>query len=80
MTELGEVKKIFLSPLIRYWLKPCCPDENHHTNFSANSYQPALGTNIFRQRDCMRDALFTKRTSNFRVLCPNRMLGEFSHN
>jgi hypothetical protein len=48
MTQLGEVKKIFLSPLIRYWLKPCCPDENHHTNFSANSYLPALEANTFR--------------------------------
>jgi hypothetical protein len=27
----------------------------------------------------MRDSLFTKRTSNFRVLCPNRMLGIFPH-
>jgi hypothetical protein len=49
----------------------------HNTNFSANSYLPALGTNIFRLRDYMRDTLFTKRTGNFRVLCPIRMLGIF---
>jgi hypothetical protein len=68
-------RKIFLTPLARYWLKPCCQDESHHTNFSASQYLPALGLNIFRLRDFIRDSLYTKRTSNFRVLCPNKMLG-----
>jgi hypothetical protein len=68
-------RKLFLTPLARYWLKPCCQDETHHTNFSASQYLPALGSNIFRLRDFIRDFLYTKRTSNFRVICPNRMLG-----
>jgi hypothetical protein len=68
-------KKVFLTPLARYWLKPCCQDPSHHTNFGASQYLPALGSNIFRLRDFIRDSLYTKRTTNFRVLCPNRMLG-----
>jgi hypothetical protein len=73
--SLEGSRKIFLTPLARYWLKPCCQDTSHHTNFGASQYLPALGSNIFRLRDFIRDSLYTKRTSNFRVLCPNRMLG-----
>ncbi len=76
---LAGVRKIFLTPLARYWLKPCCNEETHHVNFKASGYLPALGSNIFRLRDYIRDALFTKRTSNYRVLCPNRMLGIGAH-
>jgi hypothetical protein len=76
---LAGVRKIFLTPLARYWLKPCCGDEEHHVNFHASGYLPALGSNIFRLRDYIRDALYTKRTANFRVLCPNRMLGIGAH-
>ncbi len=73
--SMGQARKIFLTPLARYWLKPCCSDPKHHTNYSAPNYLPALGSNIFRLREHIRDALYTRRTSNFRVLCPNRMLG-----
>jgi hypothetical protein len=76
---LAGIRKIFLTPLARYWLKPCCGDEGHHVNFHASGYLPALGSNIFRLRDYIRDALYTKRTANFRVLCPNRMLGIGAH-
>jgi hypothetical protein len=72
---MGHARKIFLTPLARYWLKPCCSNPDHHTNYSSLHYLPALGSNIFRLRDHIRDALYTRRTSNFRVLCPNRMLG-----
>jgi hypothetical protein len=72
---MGQARKIFLTPLARYWLKPCCSDPSHHTNYSSPDYLPALGSNVFRLREHIRDALYTCRVSNFRVLCPNRMLG-----
>jgi hypothetical protein len=62
-------------PLARYWLKPCCDNPDHHTNYSSSSYLPNLGASVFRLREFIRDSLFTKRSSNFRVICPNRMLG-----
>jgi hypothetical protein len=76
---LGGMRKIFLTPLARYWPKPCCSDVNHHINITASSHLPALGTNISHLRDYVRDTLFTKRLSNFRVLCPNRMVGVGPH-
>ncbi len=72
---LGQARKAFLSPLTRYWLKPCCDDTNHHLNYSAPAYLPALGASVFRLRDNIRDCLFTRRTSNFRVVCSNKLMG-----
>ncbi len=72
---LGQLRKLFLTPLARYWLKPCCDNPDHHTNYSSSSYLPNLGASVFRLREFIRDSLFTKRSSNFRVICPNRMLG-----
>jgi hypothetical protein len=72
---LGQLRKLFLTPLARYCLKPCCENLDHHTNYSSSSYLPCLGANVFRLREYIRDSLFTKRTGNFRVICPNRMLG-----
>ncbi len=68
--SLEGSRKIFLNPLARYWLKPCCQDASHHTNFGASQYLPALGSNIFRLRDFIRDSLYTKRraTSGFCAL------------
>jgi hypothetical protein len=48
---LDGMRKIFLTALARYWIKPCCQDESHQVNFTASSYLPALGSNIFRLRD-----------------------------
>jgi hypothetical protein len=76
---LAGTRKIFLKLLARYWLKLCCQEDSHHVNFKASGYIPALRSNIFRLRDYIRDALFTKRTSNYRVLCSNRMLGIGAH-
>jgi hypothetical protein len=72
---LGQAKKAFLAPLTRYWLKPCCDNQLHHLNYSATTYLPALGASVFRLRDSIRDSLYIKRCSNFRVVCTNKLLG-----
>jgi hypothetical protein len=68
-------RKAFLAPLTRYWVKPCCDDPNHHLNYSAATYLPALGASVFRLREYIRDSLYTRRTGNFRVVCANKLLG-----
>jgi hypothetical protein len=72
---LGESRKIFLTPLARYWVGPCCTNPVHHTNYRSPGYLPALGDAVHALRDSIRDSLFTRRTQNFRVLCPNKMIG-----
>jgi hypothetical protein len=72
---LGNSRKLFLTPLARYWVGPCCDNDAHHINYRTQSYLPRLGDAIHALRDNIRDGLFTRRVPNFRVLCPNRMVG-----
>jgi hypothetical protein len=72
---LGNSRKLFLTPLARYWVGPCCDNDAHHVNYRTQSYLPRLGDAIRALRDNIRDGLFTRRVPNFRVLCPNRMVG-----
>ncbi len=72
---LGGSKKLVLTPMARYWVTPCCGDSGHLTNYRSPGYLPRLGEAVASLRDHICDALFTRRISNFRVLCPNRMFG-----
>jgi hypothetical protein len=72
---LGSAQKIFLAPLARYWVSPCCSDTAHVTNYHTVEYLPKLRDTVFALRDQVRDFLYIKKTSCFRVLCPNRMMG-----
>jgi hypothetical protein len=75
LKELGECRKIVLTPLARYWVSPCCEDSSHHVNYRARGYLPRLGDAVHALRDSIRDSLYTRKVQNFRVLCPNRMVG-----
>jgi hypothetical protein len=75
LKELGDFKKILLTPIARYWVSPCCDDNTHHVNYGSPSYLPRLGDAVHSLRDSIRDSLYTRRVPNFRVLCPNRMVG-----
>ncbi len=68
------VKKVFISPLTRYWMRPCCSTQDHLINYSAGSYLSNLGVCVYALREFIRDSLYVRRASNFRVVCPNRML------
>jgi hypothetical protein len=72
---LEPSRKIVLTPLARYWVGPCCSDVSHHTNYKTAAYLPSLGDAVHSLRDNIRDSLYTKHVQNFRVLCPNRMVG-----
>ncbi len=72
---LGQAKKAFLAPLTRYWLRPCCDVPLDPLNYSAPTYLPALGASVFWLQDSIRDALYTKRCCNFRVVCTNKLIG-----
>jgi hypothetical protein len=69
-----RVKKVFLSPLTRYWIRPCCSAQGHLTNYNAVFFLPNLGVGVYSLREFIRDSLYVRRASNFRVICLNRML------
>jgi hypothetical protein len=72
---LGGARKVFLTPLARYWVNPCCGNPSHVTNYRTTGFLPRLGSAVADLRDFIRDALFVKKIKNFRVLCPNKMIG-----
>ncbi len=74
LCELGGSKKLFLTPLARYWLSPCCNNVEHVSNYKEKNYLPKLNMAISGLRDYIRDALYIRRTANFRVLCSNKMI------
>ncbi len=73
--ELGDSKKVFLAPLASYWLSPCCDDPSHLVNYREQGYLPKLNSAISALQDCIRDSLYTRRVPNYRVLCPNKLIG-----
>ncbi len=75
LKTLGGSRKIVLTPMARYWVAPCCGDPLHLVNYHTTGYLPKLGDRIAALRDAIRDALFVKKAQNFRVLCPNKMVG-----
>jgi hypothetical protein len=49
--------------------------DSRHINYRLPGYLPRLGESIHLLRDSIRDSLFTRHVPNFRVLCPNKMVG-----
>jgi hypothetical protein len=37
---LSGAKKLFLSPMSRYWLNPCCGDPTHLVNYRVDGFLP----------------------------------------
>jgi hypothetical protein len=72
--ELYESKKLFLMPLARYRLSPCCANEDHVSNYKEKNYLPRLNMAISGLRDFIRDTLYIRRIVNFQVLCPNKRI------
>jgi hypothetical protein len=72
---LGTSRKIFLTPLARYWVCPFCNDPGHVTNYRTVGYLPRFGEFVYALRNHVQDSLFTRKVPNFRVLCPNHMIG-----
>ncbi len=75
LKALGGSKKLILSPLSRYWLDPCCEDPTHVTNYRTVGYLPRLGSATSALKDFIRDSFYMRRIQNFRVVCPNKILG-----
>jgi hypothetical protein len=71
---LSGVRKVFLIPLSRYWIDLCCGEPGHLSNYKTAGYLPSLGAATNVLKEFIRDSLYMRHTSNFRVLCPNKIL------
>ncbi len=48
---------------------------NHVDNYKEQNYLPKLNIAISGLRDFICDSLYIRRASNYRILCPNNMIG-----
>jgi hypothetical protein len=71
---LGSIKKLFVSPMLRYWASPFCGQRGHISNFGIGRYLGALCDSVLELWMFIRDSLFTKKVSNYRLMCPIRAL------
>ncbi len=72
---LGNRKKLFIASLLCYRVAPNCDQRSHISNFGFGRYLGAFVENVQDLRLYIRDSLFTKKVCNYRVLCPNWILG-----
>jgi hypothetical protein len=71
----GDAQKIIMTPLACYITGKCCKQEDHITNFSDSNYSSDLGAQLEALGGWVKALSFTKRVRNFKVVCPNSMLG-----
>jgi hypothetical protein len=72
---LGNAKKLVPSLVARFWLDPCCKDPAHIVIYKKPGFLAELGISVSSLRDYIQDSLYMRRSINYRVLCPNFMLG-----
>jgi hypothetical protein len=72
---LKSITSIYLA----FGLKPindsCCSNPDHPQNYRSGGNLPKPGASISAPKDYVRDTLYTRHTSNFRVLRPSKILG-----
>jgi hypothetical protein len=74
--ELGGSKKLFLTPLARYWLSTCCEDTDHVSNYREKNYLPKLNMAISSLRDYTSGTPSTLAASRITGFCvPIKWLG-----
>jgi hypothetical protein len=71
----GENQKIILMPIARYVAARCCSKRNHLVNFDETNYASTIERGLGNLRDWTKALSFTKRIRNFKVVCPNEILG-----
>jgi hypothetical protein len=74
LTVQGNSRKVFLTPLARYWVRPCCDGTQHHTSYSIPGYLLKLGEAVHALCGNIHDSLYKRHIPNFRMLCPNHMV------
>jgi hypothetical protein len=68
---VGNRRGIMISPMPRYWSKPCCDSVDHVKNIKDSTYKTVLSASLKEAKQNLKDFLFSEGRRNFRVLDPN---------
>jgi hypothetical protein len=67
LNTIRDQKKVFTSPLPRYWDQPCCSNSSHMPNWEKISYRTSLLRTMDAQRRFIKDEVFHLGIKNIRV-------------
>jgi hypothetical protein len=65
-----EIKKLVITPMLRYWLDRCCSVVEHIPNFSSEGYEKMIFDGLSTLRRLTKDFLFMHHVQNLRVINP----------
>ncbi len=65
LRELGGCRKIFPTPLARYWVALWCSNPLHTTYYHSAGYLLKLGNSVFSLRDHIRDLYSQGKSPTF---------------
>jgi len=63
-----DMRKIFLSPLPRYWVARCCGDKRHVSNLGDPDYRQKLEASVYEAKNNLRAFSFREGIKNLRVI------------
>ena len=72
----GSLPKLLLSPLPRYWLQSCCPDNRHITNKEDPDFEDTVFSGVDKLRRICKDFVHLNNISNTHVYNTFQLLGD----
>ena len=72
--KVGDVRKVLLSPLVRYFRTKCCAELGHCTNMGLPSFRKNLLSDLSEVNEAMREACLEGGLKRFRVANLNEYL------
>jgi len=70
----GNIRKIVLGPLPRYWVKPCCADRKHCSNMADVDYQKTLESAIYESKGNLKAFCFRHGLREIRIVSSWQLL------
>ena len=75
LQELGDARKVVLSPMVRYFRNKCCSQSGHCTNQNLPSYKKGMLRDLAEVKEAIREGLMENGLRGFKVLSPCELLG-----
>jgi hypothetical protein len=72
---LVENNKILVTPGVRFFREPCCPDKGHCVNLEEGGYRRGMLEDLARLKEAVEEVCREGGMSKFKVVSPSELLG-----
>jgi hypothetical protein len=72
---LVENNKILVTPGVRFFREPCCPDKGHCVNLEEGGYRRGMLEDLARLKEAVEEVCREEGMSRFKVVSPSELLG-----